>query len=217
VKVRLWTSGSARAEPVILPSAMCSTALAAIERQLPQVLTRNRVRGKRGNKPAPCTFFVDRDFLRREFMHQQPRTYAAIAALVLIGAPASAQNAASVKIAESTEHGRYLTDADGRALYLFESDTQGQGGTKARVSCTGECLDRWPPLYSEGEPRAGEMADAAKLGTAGHEGKMIVTYNGWPLYRFVEDTGPGETKGHDIEEFGAEWYLVTPDGEKAED
>ena len=30
-------------------------------------------------------------------------------------------------------------------------------------------------------------------------------------------TGPGETKGHDIEEFGAEWYLLTPEGEKAED
>lgn len=130
---------------------------------------------------------------------------------------AFAQDAAIVKVTESQEYGSYLTDADGRALYLFESDTKAEGGTEAQVSCTGECLDRWPPFYSEGEPQAGEMADPAKLGTVEHDGKMMVTYGGWPLYYFVEDQAPGDTKGHDIEEFGAEWYLVTPEGEKAED
>ena len=100
---------------------------------------------------------------------------------------------------------------------LFVYGEKGQGGTEATVSCSGECLGRWPPYYVEGEPQAGDMADAAKLGTIDHDGNMMVTYNGWPLYYFVEDAGPGETKGHDIEEFGAEWYLVTPEGEKAED
>jgi len=150
-------------------------------------------------------------------MDHPARTYAALAALALIGTPALAQDAASVKVAESAEYGRYLTDADGRALYLFEADTQGKGDTAAKVTCSGECLGRWPPFHVEGEPQAGDMADAAKLGTVEHEGNMVVTYNGWPLYHFVEDSGPGETKGHDIEEFGAEWYLLTPEGEKAED
>lgn len=72
-------------------------------------------------------------------------------------------------------------------------------------------------VLCEGEPQAGKGIDASKLGTVEHGGNRIVTYNGWPLYYFAEDTGPGETKGHDIEEFGAEWYLVTPEGEKAED
>ncbi|MCC2690620.1 MAG: putative lipoprotein [Rhizobiaceae bacterium] len=150
-------------------------------------------------------------------MDHHQSIYAVVAALLLIGSPASGQDATDVKVAESTDHGRYLTDGDGRALYLFESDTQGQGGAEAQVSCSGECLARWPPFYAEGEPQAGEMADAAKLGTVAHQGQMMVTYNGWPLYYFVEDSGPGETKGHDIEEFGAEWYLITPEGEKAED
>lgn len=44
---------------------------------------------------------------------------------------------------------------------------------------------------------------------------MMVPYNGWPLYYFVEDAAPGDTRGHLIEEFGGEWYLVTPEGEKA--
>ncbi len=136
--------------------------------------------------------------------------------LLLVAAPALAQEAATVKVAESGEHGKYLADADGRSLYLFESDTRAEGGAKAQISCKDKCLERWPPFYSEGEPKAGDMADAAKLGTVEHDGKMVVTYNGWPLYYFVDDKAPGDTKGHDIEEFGAEWYLVTPEGEKAE-
>ena len=139
-----------------------------------------------------------------------------LAGLVLSPQLAFAQ-ATTVQVAESAEHGQYLTDAEGRALYLFESDTKGEGDAAAKVSCTGECLSRWPPLHSEGEPQAGDMVDAAKLGTVEHDGMMMVTYNGWPLYYFVEDSAPGDTKGHDIEEFGAEWYLITPEGEKAED
>ena len=41
---------------------------------------------------------------------------------------------------------------------------------------------------------------------------MQATYNGWPLYYFAEDFVAGDINGHDFEEFGGEWYLVTPDG-----
>ena len=150
-------------------------------------------------------------------MIQDFRTSIVLAGLLSLPGLAAAQDAPTVKVAESQEYGQYLTDADGRALYLFESDTQGQGDAEAKVSCSGDCLGRWPPFYADAEPKAGDMADAAKLGTVEHDGNMMVTYNGWPLYYFVDDAGPGDTKGHDIEEFGAEWYLVTPEGEKAED
>jgi hypothetical protein len=36
------------------------------------------------------------------------------------------------------------------------------------------------------------------------------------MLRDGDNKTPGDTKGDDIEEFGAEWYLVTPQGEKAE-
>jgi predicted lipoprotein with Yx(FWY)xxD motif len=42
---------------------------------------------------------------------------------------------------------------------------------------------------------------------------MQVTYNGWPLYYFAPDEQPGDTKGHEVDGFGAEWYVVTPEGE----
>jgi hypothetical protein len=37
------------------------------------------------------------------------------------------------------------------------------------------------------------------------------------LYYFARDESAGDTKGQDIEGFGAEWYLVSPEGEKVEE
>ncbi|RUM95314.1 hypothetical protein EET67_24055 [Pseudaminobacter arsenicus] len=76
---------------------------------------------------------------------------------------------------------------------------------------------RWPPYYVENDPQGGDMVDTSMLGTVEHDGKMMATYNGWPLYHFVDDAAAGDTKGHDVEEFGSEWYLLAPGGEKAED
>jgi predicted lipoprotein with Yx(FWY)xxD motif len=142
---------------------------------------------------------------------------AAFAGLALSAGLALAQGAATVKVSESEEYGKYLTDADGRALYLFTADTQGAGGATAEVSCTGECLTNWPPFYSDGDPQAGDGADSAKIGTVEHDGKQMVTYNGWPLYHFAKDEEPGQTNGQEIESYGGEWYLVTPEGEEVEE
>jgi predicted lipoprotein with Yx(FWY)xxD motif len=46
------------------------------------------------------------------------------------------------------------------------------------------------------------------------DGSAQVTYDGWPLYHFAKDFGPREATGQDVEDFGDEWYLVTPQGEK---
>ena len=135
-------------------------------------------------------------------------------AFVAFALPAFAQDVAQVMVSQSEEHGEYLTDADGRALYLFTADTQGSGDTQDQISCSGECLDAWPLFTTTGEPQAGDMVDASLLGTLEHEGETVVTYNGWPLYYFARDAGPGEATGQDVESFGGEWYLVTPAGEK---
>ncbi|HET7369745.1 MAG TPA: hypothetical protein VFK45_02780 [Gammaproteobacteria bacterium] len=41
---------------------------------------------------------------------------------------------------------------------------------------------------------------------------MQVTYNGWPLYYYAGDKKPGDTRGQDKKGFGAEWYLISPEG-----
>jgi Secreted repeat of unknown function len=42
------------------------------------------------------------------------------------------------------------------------------------------------------------------------------TYAGHPLYRFVQDTRPGQTTGQGLDQFGAEWYVLSPAGKKIE-
>lgn len=123
----------------------------------------------------------------------------------------------TVKTASSSEYGAYLSDARGRALYLFEADKQGEGDAKAQSNCYGDCAKAWPPLVAEGKPRAQGKADESLLGTTERKGGAEqLTYNGWPLYYFVKDKGPGETNGQGVNGYGGEWYLVRPDGEKLE-
>ena len=118
--------------------------------------------------------------------------------------------AATVNVAEVGTFGQALVDAEGRSLYLFTNDTQNSGIS----SCTGDCLVEWPPLFTDGEPVAGEGVDAAMLGTITlPDGTSQVTYNGWPLYYFHEDTAAGDTNGQGL---GGVWFLVTPAGEMIE-
>jgi predicted lipoprotein with Yx(FWY)xxD motif len=118
--------------------------------------------------------------------------------------------AATVNVAEVGTFGQALVDAEGRSLYLFTNDTQNSGTS----SCTGDCLVEWPPLFTDGEPVAGEGVDATMLGTITlPDGTSQVTYNGWPLYYFHEDTAAGDTNGQGL---GGVWFLVTPAGEMIE-
>ena len=50
--------------------------------------------------------------------------------------------------------------------------------------------DAWPPFYTKGEPQAGKGVQDL-LGTTDHEGKDLVTYDGHPLYYYVNE-GPNE-------------------------
>jgi predicted lipoprotein with Yx(FWY)xxD motif len=109
----------------------------------------------------------------------------------------------------ATALGRTLVDARGRTLYLFEAD-------KPNVSnCSGACLSIWPPLTSGAKPQAKGGVLAAKIGTISSTGgKQQVTYGGHPLYYYVGDQKPGDTKGQGLNQFGAEWYVLAPTGNK---
>jgi hypothetical protein len=43
-----------------------------------------------------------------------------------------------------------------------------------------------------------------------------VTYNGHPLYDYAGDQVAGDTNGQGLDQFGAEWYVVSPAGNKIE-
>jgi predicted lipoprotein with Yx(FWY)xxD motif len=127
-------------------------------------------------------------------------------------AAATGNTMAMLDIGKLPSGAEYLTDADGRALYLFEKD-------KADSStCTDACAAVWPPVTSNSAPMAHNASvDAAKLGTiARPDGTKQVTYDHKPLYYFAHDQARGDIKGQDIDQFGAEWYLVRPNGRKQE-
>ena len=112
-----------------------------------------------------------------------------------------------VKVAQGSL-GSFLVDANGMTLYIFLNDEPGKS------NCYDACAQNWPPLLTEGAPVAGEGVDAALLGTAERsDGTMQVTYNGWPLYYFVNDAAPGDTNGQGLKDV---WYVVSPDLDVAE-
>jgi predicted lipoprotein with Yx(FWY)xxD motif len=105
--------------------------------------------------------------------------------------------------------GTMLTDSTGRTLYLFEKDK----GTAS--TCYGSCASAWPPLTTSAAPKAGTDVKASALGTTKRkDGTSEVTYNGHPLYYYVGDGSPGSTTGQGLDQFGAEWYVLAPSGNK---
>jgi predicted lipoprotein with Yx(FWY)xxD motif len=129
-------------------------------------------------------------------------------------APSGSPAGGKVAIVSATtvpKLGKVIVDSKGFTLYDFHKD---KGGASA---CYGACAEVWPPLLSEGKPQVGEGAMAAKLGTTKRkDGTLQVTYAGWPLYTYAADAKPGDTKGNDIDSFGAEWYALLASGEEAE-
>jgi predicted lipoprotein with Yx(FWY)xxD motif len=118
----------------------------------------------------------------------------------------AAERAATVGVS-TTGLGKTLVDSKGRTLYLFEKDS----GTKS--TCAGACASAWPPLRANATPTAGGEANASMLGTSKRsDGTKQVTYNGHPLYRYGGDRNAGDTNGHDVTAFGAEWYALSPGG-----
>ena len=115
-------------------------------------------------------------------------------------------------MANNSELGKILVDGSGRTLYLFEAD---KGGSSTSYN---ECAQVWPPLTTQGKPTAGQGASADKLGTITQKnGDTQVTDNGHPLYYYAPDDQPGDIKGQELEQFGAEWYVVSPSGNKVEE
>jgi predicted lipoprotein with Yx(FWY)xxD motif len=120
-------------------------------------------------------------------------------------APAPATTVATGR----TKLGTVLVDGQGRTLYLFEKDT----GTAS--TCSGGCASIWPPATTTGPATAKGGVVAAKLGTTKRaDGTTEVTYAGHPLYTYAADAKPGDVKGQNLDQFGAEWYVLDPSGQK---
>jgi len=107
-----------------------------------------------------------------------------------------------IKVATNAELGTFLVDEDGMTLYLFTKDSPGV------TTCFDACLQAWPPLLTNGEPRADDGVTGSKLGTITRDdGSIQVTYDGLPLYYYITDVKPGDTTGQGV---GGVWFVVKP-------
>jgi len=123
-----------------------------------------------------------------------------------VGVPVTGE--ATINMADVGTFGSALVNGDGMSLYVFSLDT---GGTSA---CNDDCAAEWVPVASQGSPTAGDGVDATLLGTITRDdGSMQVTYNGHPLYTFVDDTAPGDANGQGMDDFDGIWNLISPAGE----
>lgn len=87
-----------------------------------------------------------------------------------------------VQIKTSVAYGNYLVDKNGNTLYFFTVDVN------RASNCAGACEINWP-ILADSNLTAGELGAGLTLsdfGTVGTpEGKMQLTYKGWPLYNFA--------------------------------
>ena len=123
---------------------------------------------------------------------------------------AKASGAVTVGVADSAL-GRIVVDNAGLTLYMFEKDENG------RSACSGQCATYWPPLLTSANPLARVGVTQSLLGTTRRgDGSEQVTYAGRPLYRFFEDSRPGQTNGEGSQDFGGEWNVLSPAGKEIE-
>ncbi len=133
-------------------------------------------------------------------------------ALAVSATVADATEPVTIEIRTTEPYGEHLIAQEGHSVYLFSGDRENES------TCYDACALAWPPVLAEDEPVAGEGVDATKLGTVERrDGDMQVTYNGSPLYYFIQDNAAGDTTGQGNLGFGGAWYVVSPDGEKIEE
>jgi predicted lipoprotein with Yx(FWY)xxD motif len=133
---------------------------------------------------------------------------ALFAVAALAGTAQAAPQAKSTLTAAKSRYGTILFDGRGRVLYGFTHDRRGK-----RSRCYGACAAAWPVYYKGGSLRAGKGVSRTLIGTVRRKnGRLQVTYNGWPLYYYVGDTSPGAISCQNVSEFGGLWLVVSSAG-----
>jgi predicted lipoprotein with Yx(FWY)xxD motif len=137
-------------------------------------------------------------------------TFAAAAAVLAVGASASAGGAAQLSV-RGSDYGNVLFGPDGRAVYMYAPDR------RSKSTCYGTCARSWHPLLTTGAPVAGPGVKANLLGTTTRkDGSVQVTYNGHPLYFDTmtgESNAAGEIGCQHLDINGGVWLILKPNGQ----
>jgi predicted lipoprotein with Yx(FWY)xxD motif len=118
------------------------------------------------------------------------------------GAASSTSGAESTPVASAKKAkvGRVIVDAQGRTLYRFTAEAQGV------PVCTGACLGTWPPALASTASGLPKHVATIKRPDGG---KLQLTYDGHPLYRYAGDRSRADAKGEGV---GGQWFILKPKG-----
>jgi predicted lipoprotein with Yx(FWY)xxD motif len=101
-------------------------------------------------------------------------------------------------VAEST------TGEDPLTVYVFKKDIPGSGSS----ACDASCAKTWPPLLLTDGATVRDSHVTGKLAQLTRSDASVqATYNGAPLYFYVDDHGAGDTNGVGV---SASWSAATP-------
>jgi predicted lipoprotein with Yx(FWY)xxD motif/transcriptional regulator with XRE-family HTH domain len=115
------------------------------------------------------------------------------------GGGGSSTAKAIVASAQKAKVGRVVVDAQGRTLYRFTAEAQG------RPVCTGACASTWlPAIVGSASGLPAHVATVKR-----DDGKLQLTYDGHPLYRYAGDTSTADANGQGV---GGQWFVVKPSG-----
>jgi predicted lipoprotein with Yx(FWY)xxD motif len=123
-----------------------------------------------------------------------------VLAVCAFGLSSALAETSAVKLMHKEGVGAYLTDAKGMTLYYFVKDTPGKS------FCTGECLQKWPPVRPEAVAAMAGL-EAKDFGTLAREDGNQATFRGYPLYYFFKDAKTGDTNGQGANNV---WYVIDP-------
>jgi predicted lipoprotein with Yx(FWY)xxD motif len=107
-----------------------------------------------------------------------------------------------------TSKGKILVNSRGFTVYAFTADRPKVDNCVKKA----QCLTFWPPVRP-GTPLLGPGLKRSLIGTItvkGH-GKQL-TYAGWPLYTYTQDTHPGQTTYVNILQFQGRWPAMNAAG-----
>jgi predicted lipoprotein with Yx(FWY)xxD motif len=101
---------------------------------------------------------------------------------------------------ETGSAGTVLASSGGRTLYYYGGDQPGSG----KSACTGSCATAWPPLTGPVAAPAGVQL-YGKIGSITRaNGARQVTIDGYPVYTYSGDSGPGQANGDGV---AGQWHL----------
>jgi predicted lipoprotein with Yx(FWY)xxD motif len=112
----------------------------------------------------------------------------------------SATEPAVVTSVKKAKVGSVIVDAQGRTLYRFTAEAEGL------PVCTGACVGTWVPALASSPSGLPEHVATVRRPDGG---KLQLTYDGHPLYRYAGDRSKADVNGEGV---GGQWYAVKAAG-----